>query len=67
MWQGQNRQELPPGQMPRSVDVILEGDIVDISRPGDLCKVTGILQTTPDFSRRGGKLATFNIFIEAIA
>ncbi|MGY5863346.1 MAG: minichromosome maintenance protein MCM [Candidatus Thorarchaeota archaeon] len=57
--------ELPPGQMPRSVDVILEGDIVDISRPGDLVKVTGILQTTPDFSRRGGKLATFNVFIEA--
>jgi replicative DNA helicase Mcm len=58
-------EELPPGQMPRSVDVILEGDIVDISRPGDLVKVTGVLQTSPDFSRRGGKLATFNIFIEA--
>ncbi len=58
-------EELPPGQMPRSIDVILEGDIVDISRPGDLVKITGILQTTPDFSRRGGKLATFNIFIEA--
>ena len=59
-------EELPPGQMPRSVDVIFEGDIVDLSRPGDLVKITGILQTTPDFSRRGGRLATFNIFIEAI-
>ena len=58
-------EELPPGQMPRSIDVILEGDVVDVSRPGDLVKVTGILQTTPDFSRRGGRLATFNIFIEA--
>lgn len=58
--------ELPPGQMPRSIDIILEGDIVDVSRPGDLVKITGILQTTPDFSRRGGRLATFNIFIEAI-
>ena len=57
--------ELPPGQMPRSIDIILEGDIVDISRPGDLVKVTGILETTPDFARRGGRLATFNIFIEA--
>ena len=57
--------ELPPGQMPRSIDIILEGDIVDISRPGDLVKVTGILQTTPDFSRRGGRLATFNVFLEA--
>ncbi len=58
-------EELPPGQMPRSVDVVLKGDIVDMSRPGDLVKVTGILQTSPDFSRRGGKLATFSIFIEA--
>ena len=57
--------ELPPGQMPRSIDIILEGDIVDISRPGDLVKITGILETTPDFSRRGGRLATFNVFIEA--
>ncbi|NWF94689.1 MAG: hypothetical protein HXY34_00945 [Candidatus Thorarchaeota archaeon] len=58
-------EELPPGQMPRSVDVILKGDIVDISRPGDLVKITGILRTTPDFSRKGGRLATFNVFIEA--
>ncbi|MGY5852040.1 MAG: LAGLIDADG family homing endonuclease [Candidatus Thorarchaeota archaeon] len=57
--------ELPPGSMPRSVDVTLRGDIVDISRPGDLAKVTGILQTSPDFSRRGGRLATFNVYIEA--
>ncbi len=58
--------ELPPGQMPRSIDVVFEGDLVDLSRPGDLVRITGILQTTPDFSRRGGRLATFNIFIEAI-
>ena len=50
--------ELPPGQMPRSLDIILEGDIVDISRPGDLVRVTGMLQTSPDFTRRGGRLAT---------
>ncbi len=58
-------EELPPGQMPRSIDVVLEGDIVDISRPGDLVKITGLLLTTPDFSRRGGKLATFNVFLQA--
>ncbi|MFW9798865.1 MAG: minichromosome maintenance protein MCM [Candidatus Thorarchaeota archaeon] len=58
-------EELPAGQMPRSVDVVLKGDIVDISRPGDMVRITGLLQTTPDFSRRGGKLATFNVFIEA--
>ncbi|MHA1245983.1 MAG: minichromosome maintenance protein MCM [Candidatus Thorarchaeota archaeon] len=58
-------EELPPGQMPRSVDVILEGDIVDLSRPGDLVRITGILRTLPDFSRRGGRLATFNVYVEA--
>ncbi len=59
-------EELPPGQMPRSVDVILEGDIVDLSRPGDLVRITGILQTSPDFSRRRGRLATFNVHIDAV-
>lgn len=58
-------EELPPGQMPRSLDITFRGDVVDISRPGDMVKITGILQTTPDFTRRGAKLATFNIFIEA--
>ncbi|MGQ4910590.1 MAG: minichromosome maintenance protein MCM [Candidatus Thorarchaeota archaeon] len=58
-------EELPAGQMPRSIDVILKGDIVDISRPGDFIRVTGILKTSPDFSRRGSRLATFNTFIEA--
>ncbi|MBS3793559.1 MAG: minichromosome maintenance protein MCM [Candidatus Thorarchaeota archaeon] len=59
-------EELPPGQMPRSVDVVLEGDIVDLSRPGDLVRITGILQTSPDFSRRRGRLATFNVHIDAV-
>ncbi len=57
--------ELPAGSMPRSADVILEGDIVDISRPGDFVRITGVLKTTPDFSRRGSRLATFNVFLEA--
>lgn len=57
--------ELPAGGMPRSVDVILEGDVVDISRPGDFVRITGVLKTTPDFSRRGSRLATFNVFVEA--
>ncbi|MFW9943575.1 MAG: minichromosome maintenance protein MCM [Candidatus Sifarchaeia archaeon] len=58
-------EELPAGQMPRSVDAVLMGDIVDISRPGDMVKITGLLKTTPDFTRRGGRLATFRVFIEA--
>ena len=38
-WQKVRLQELsadiPPGSMPRSIDVILRGDIVDKAKPGD--------------------------------
>jgi replicative DNA helicase Mcm len=59
-------EDLPPGQMPRSVSVILKNDLVDIVRPGDRVSVIGELQSIPDFSQRSrGKLATFHINMEA--
>ncbi|RLE77936.1 MAG: hypothetical protein DRJ44_00965, partial [Thermoprotei archaeon] len=36
-------EELPPGQLPRSLEVILKEDLVDIVRPGDRVTVTGVL------------------------
>ncbi len=56
--------ELPPGQMPRSLDVIFTDDLVDTCRPGDLVRIVGILRSAPDFSG-AKKLATFHVFIEA--
>lgn len=58
-------EELPPGQLPRSIEVTVEGDIVDTARPGDRAAVTGILIGRQDFSSRtGARLSTFTPELE---
>ncbi len=57
-------EELPPGQLPRSLDAILIDDIVDIARPGDRITLTGILRSIPETTARGGKLVTFRSYLE---
>lgn len=51
-WQKVRLQELssdiPAGSMPRSIDVILRGDIVDEAKPGDRTVFTGSLVVVPD-------------------
>ncbi len=37
-------EEIPPGQIPRSIEVIVTRDLVDVARPGDRVTVTGILR-----------------------
>ncbi|MDI9644858.1 MAG: minichromosome maintenance protein MCM, partial [Candidatus Verstraetearchaeota archaeon] len=58
-------EELPPGQLPRSVEGVLQGDIVDISRPGDRISLVGILQAKQEFTSKGFRLATFSSALEA--
>lgn len=57
-------EDLPPGQLPRSVNVELKDDIVDISRPGDRIVLTGFIKLLPRYGR-GGELRTFDLNIEA--
>lgn len=40
--------DIPSGSMPRSVDVILRGDIVDKAKAGDRTVFTGTLVVVPD-------------------
>lgn len=42
--------ELPEGGMPRSFEVILRNDLVDVAQPGDTCVFTGMLCVVPDIA-----------------
>ncbi|MFX0202713.1 MAG: LAGLIDADG family homing endonuclease, partial [Candidatus Hodarchaeota archaeon] len=68
-WQRISIQEkpenLPPGRMPQSMSLILLDDVVDIARPGDRIKATGILRSRPEKTLKPGKLATFYRYIES--
>lgn len=49
----ENSSEIPTGSMPRTVDIILRGDIVEKAKPGDKCKFTGTQIVIPDVSQLG--------------
>jgi replicative DNA helicase Mcm len=57
-------EELPPGHLPRSVEGVLQGDLVDISRPGDRISLVGTLQAKQEFTAKGNRLATFSTGVE---
>lgn len=43
----------PPGQLPRSVQVILQNDLVEKLKPGDRVEVTGVYRAAPNRSMNG--------------
>ena len=57
-------EDLPPGQLPRSIHVELKDDLVDIARPGDRITLTGFIKLLPRYGR-GGELRTFEIQVDA--
>lgn len=57
-------EDLPPGQLPRSMDVKLLEDLVDIARPGDRVSVTGIARALQEVVFRRGRLRTFELYLE---
>ncbi|MEM1596261.1 MAG: hypothetical protein QXS24_03800 [Desulfurococcaceae archaeon] len=59
-------EEVPGGQIPRSIESILTGDIVDSARPGDRVVVTGILRVQPLFSSldRKGPRSIYAFYID---
>jgi len=58
-------EDLPPGQLPRSVDVKLVEDLVDVARPGDRVSVNGVVRAVQEAIRGRGKLRTFDLYIDA--
>lgn len=42
--------KIPPGAMPRSIDVILRNDNTEKGQPGDILHVVGYLCVSPDVS-----------------
>jgi DNA replicative helicase MCM subunit Mcm2 (Cdc46/Mcm family) len=58
-------EDLPPGQLPRAMDVRLLEDLVDIARPGDRVSITGIVRTEQEILSRRARLRTFDLFLEA--
>jgi replicative DNA helicase Mcm len=59
-------EDLPPGQLPRTLSVKLVGDdIVDVARPGDHVSVVGIVRAFAPSLMGMGKLRTFILQLDA--
>src|SRR5438477_2087793 len=58
-------EDLPPGQLPRYLEVRLEDDLVDSARPGDRVSVTSIVRADKQAVGERGRLRTFNIYLDA--
>jgi len=57
-------EDLPPGQLPRWIEVTLLGDMVDIARPGDRVSITGVVRASKRFLSRGAQLRTYDLVLE---
>lgn len=47
----ENSHEIPPGSMPRTMDVIVRNDLVERAKAGDKCDFTGCLIVVPDIAQ----------------
>ena len=57
-------EDLPAGQLPRSLHVDLKDDVVDQARPGDRITIVGSVDLLQRFGR-GGQLRIFDMVMEA--
>jgi len=57
-------EELPPGQIPRSIEAVLVEDLVDVIRPGDRVKIVGILKVRQERTLRKDRPPLFHAYID---
>lgn len=60
-------EEMPPGQLPRQLEAVLEDDLVDTVRPGDRVKLVGILDIKEDAQVKRGSKAVFDVYLKVIS
>jgi replicative DNA helicase Mcm len=58
-------EDLPPGQLPRAIDIKLSEDLVDIARPGDRVSIIGVARAQQEFVGRKARLRTFELLLDA--
>ena len=63
IWIQESPEELPPGQMPRSLQLKLVSELCMTAMPGDNVSVVGTLHSMPR-KVKGGTLGVFDVYIE---
>ena len=48
----------PPGQLPRAIDIVLEGDLCDTAKPGDRVQIAGVHRALPSKANQSGMFRT---------
>ncbi len=57
-------EDLPPGQLPRSMDMNVKDDLVDVARPGDRVTVTGIVRAVRERPGAGSRHRIFELYMD---
>ena len=57
-------EEIPPGQIPRQLEIVFEDDLVDSARPGDRVKVVGVLEIKKDSQIKRGSKSIFDFYLK---